>query len=59
MHLDLEDGSVKLLVINLKLSLKFKSKKRPISAVADNVEMRNAKKNYCKSSKSQIKFISL
>ena len=42
-------------MINQKLYNKFKSNKRPVSAVADNVEVRNAKKIIVKVH-PQIKF---
>ena len=41
---DQEDGQVRLLAINQKLIINLNSIKRPVSAVADNVEVRNAKK---------------
>ena len=43
-HLDQEDGKEKLLVINQLLILNnLNPIKRPVSAVADNLEVRNAK----------------
>ena len=43
MHLDQEDGREKLLVIIYQLDFKPNTIKRPVSAVADNLEVRNAK----------------
>ena len=39
-------------MINLTSDYKFKSKKRPVSAVADNVEIRNVNKVIVKTNKS-------
>ena len=55
-HLDLEDGGVGVVSDKLKITItNLNPTKRPISAVADNLEVRNAKSIYVQTN-NKIKF---